>query len=82
LSVESVSASPVPLAHTIPGVVATTSLSRSLVYEEIRKGHLKVRKCGRRTVVLNDDLRAWLLSLPTSDEAIASSHRTSVSEGP
>jgi hypothetical protein len=35
-----------------------------MVYEEIRAGRLKARKCGRRTVVLAADLREWLASLP------------------
>jgi excisionase family DNA binding protein len=44
----------------LPGLV---SLSRSHIYEEIRAGRLRTVKAGRRTLVLAEDLRAWLQSL-------------------
>ena len=38
--------------------------SRSFIYEAIKKGLLKARKGGRRTVILDDDYRRFLESLP------------------
>ena len=58
-----------PLAHTIEGVSQSTTFGRTSIYEAIKAGALKVRKCGRRTVVLDVDLRDWLASLPTRDAA-------------
>lgn len=58
-------AGPTPvLAHSIEDVCRKTSLGRTGVYEEIKAGRLKARKAGRRTVVLDSDLREWLASLP------------------
>jgi predicted DNA-binding transcriptional regulator AlpA len=58
-------AGPTPvLAHSITDVCLKTSLGRTALYEEIKAGRLKARKAGRRTVVLDSDLRAWLADLP------------------
>jgi hypothetical protein len=38
---------------------------RTTAYREIKMGRLRVRKCGKRTLVLQDDAEAWLRSLPT-----------------
>jgi hypothetical protein len=38
--------------------------SRSEIYEALRRGDLKAKKRGRRTVILRDDLAAYLASLP------------------
>jgi len=53
-----------PLAHSINGAQRRANIGRTTIYAEIRAGRLKVRKCGRRTVVLDADLRDWLASLP------------------
>jgi excisionase family DNA binding protein len=52
-------------AFRIPEVCKRTGVGRTTVYAAIKDGSLKARKCGRTTVVLADDLRAWLSSLPT-----------------
>jgi Helix-turn-helix domain len=51
-------------AHSIPEVCAATGLGRDSVYAAIRTGKLIARKYGRRTVVLDDDMRAFLEALP------------------
>jgi hypothetical protein len=38
--------------------------SRSEIYEALRRGDLKAKKRGRRTVILRDDLATYLASLP------------------
>lgn len=55
-----------PLAHTIEQTGKISTLGRTTIYAAIKSGELKARKAGRRTVILDDDLRAWLASLPTS----------------
>jgi hypothetical protein len=35
------------------------------VYEAIKSGELTARKRGRRTIILSDELRRWLESLPS-----------------
>jgi excisionase family DNA binding protein len=38
---------------------------RTKAYEEIKSGRLRAVKCGKRTLVTEDDAEAWLRSLPT-----------------
>ena len=38
--------------------------SRSEIYEALRRGDLKAKKRGRRTVILRDDLADYLAGLP------------------
>jgi excisionase family DNA binding protein len=41
--------------------------SRTKTYEEIRCGRLRAIKCGKRTLITEDDAEGWLRSLPTLD---------------
>lgn len=52
-----------PLAYNITALAKETSLSRSLIYEHIKDGLLKVTKVGRRTIILREDAKNWLASL-------------------
>ena len=38
--------------------------SRSEIYEALRRGDLKAKKRGRRTVILREDLAHYLATLP------------------
>lgn len=51
-------------ALTISEACAVTGLGKTKLYEVIAAGKLKVRKCGKRSLVLRDDLRDFLASLP------------------
>lgn len=53
-----------PLAVTIPGAVETSGLSRSAIYEALKRGDLKARKSGRRTLISFADLDNYLANLP------------------
>ena len=59
----------VPLALGSFEAARAAGVGRSTIFEDIKVGRLKARKAGRRTLILRDDLAAWLASLP---------HRTSV----
>jgi excisionase family DNA binding protein len=37
---------------------------RTTIYEEIKLGRLRARKCGTRTFITEDDAEDWLRSLP------------------
>jgi excisionase family DNA binding protein len=50
------------IGYSIEEAVQASSIGRSLIYEEIRAGNLRATKIGRRTVILADDLKVWLLS--------------------
>lgn len=52
------------LAYYIEDAVTAGGGSRSELYEALRRGDLKARKRGKRTVILRDDLVAYLAALP------------------
>ena len=52
------------LAVSIAEAVRLTGIGRSSLYEAIRRGDLPIRKSGRRTLLLMEDLRQWLSGLP------------------
>ena len=54
------------LAYSIAETCAVARVGRTSIYEAINRGELIARKRGRRTVILADDLRRWLESLPTA----------------
>jgi excisionase family DNA binding protein len=52
------------ISLTILQATQLAALSRSYLYEAIQRGELPIRKAGRRTLVLRQDLENWLNSLP------------------
>jgi excisionase family DNA binding protein len=59
------------LAHSIADVAKITGVGRSFLYEEISAGRLVAKKAGRRTLIFEADLNAWLASLPATRSANA-----------
>ncbi len=55
-----------PIAHSIASAILATdgAVGRTSFYDAIRRGDLVARKLGRRTVILDSDLRRWLDELP------------------
>jgi hypothetical protein len=39
-------------------------VGRTKAYEERNSGRLRTRKCGKRTIITEDDAEEWLSSLP------------------
>lgn len=50
---------------TMPEAVQFSGLSRSALYEALKRGDLSAKKAGRRTLIAFVDLEAYLASLPT-----------------
>jgi excisionase family DNA binding protein len=51
-------------AFAIKEAARVSSLSRATLYEAIKCGALRARKCGARTLILDADLREFLRDLP------------------
>lgn len=54
-----------PIALTVPDAVKASGMSRSAIYEAMKRGDLVARKAGRRTLIHFSELQAYLASLPT-----------------
>ena len=52
------------LALSIDEACARSGVGRTTIYEMIKTGRLLARKCGRRTLILTDDLQRCLETLP------------------
>lgn len=52
------------LAHSVPEACKIANAGRTSIYEAINAGALRAVKRGRRTLILDEDLRNWLQSLP------------------
>lgn len=58
-----------PLAHSVEEAATRANCGRTTVYAAIKSRALAARKIGRRTIVLDEDLRRWLVSLPMREDA-------------
>lgn len=52
------------LAYTIPEAVKASGFTRTRLYEEHAAGRLRMKKAGRRTIILAADLTALVEALP------------------
>lgn len=52
------------LAYSIENAGTMAGVKRDTLYRAIARGELSARKIGARTVILADDLRAWLSRAP------------------
>jgi excisionase family DNA binding protein len=53
-----------PIFMTIPDAVKAAGISRTSIYEALKRGDLTARKAGRRTLISRAGLEAYLASLP------------------
>jgi excisionase family DNA binding protein len=51
---------------SISEACAVAGIGRTKIYQAITDGNLKARKCGKRTLILRDELRDFLASLPNA----------------
>ncbi len=60
-----------PAGLSVIEAARLAGVGRSTIYEELASGRLQARKLGRRTVILDADLRQWLASLPVMKSSAA-----------
>ena len=65
----------VPIAYPIEVVPAVAGVSRTRIFEAVRKQELTIRKAGRASIVTHDDLVAWIRSLPVKGKLLTASER-------
>lgn len=53
-----------PITVTIPGAVKLSGMSRTAIYEAMKRGDLSARKAGRRTLIPYADLQTYIAALP------------------
>jgi excisionase family DNA binding protein len=58
-----------PLALSVTETCKLSGLGRTTVYELIGSNKLPAHKCGRRTIILRDELERALKSLPRAGRA-------------
>ena len=59
------------LAYSVDEAAQLTGLSRDLLYDEMRRGHLRYRKVGRRRLITRQHLEEFL-GLPESPRSLSS----------
>jgi len=58
-----------PLAYTIPEACKAAAVSRTELYRAFARNELSRKKRGKRSLVLAEDLRRWVESLPNASHA-------------
>jgi excisionase family DNA binding protein len=66
-----------PLAYTVDEASQVSRIGRNNLYLAVQTGALRARKLGKKTLILREDLLAWLENLP-----LASSGDDSEAEKP
>lgn len=54
----------IPIAVTIPEAVKLSGMSRTALYEALKRQDITAKKAGRRTLISFADLEAYLANLP------------------
>jgi hypothetical protein len=63
------------IAYTLPQAARIAGVSRTRIFEAVRKQELTIRKAGRASIVTHDDLLAWIRSLPVKGKLLTASER-------
>jgi excisionase family DNA binding protein len=55
---------PIKQSYTVSEFARLNGIGLTKVYEEINAGRLRAYKCGRSTMIFEEDRRAWREALP------------------
>jgi hypothetical protein len=58
------------IAYQLPGAARIAGVSRTRIFDAVRRGELTVRKAGRPGIVTRDDLMARINSLPVKGKGV------------
>jgi hypothetical protein len=58
-----------PIACSIEDAPSLIGVSRTRIFNAVRKNDLTARKAGRSTIIELEELRRWVKSLPTKGRA-------------
>lgn len=61
-----------PLAYSVADACKIAAVSRTTLYEAIRRKEITPRKCGKKTLILADDLKNWVNNLPVAHDVVLS----------
>jgi excisionase family DNA binding protein len=56
------------MAYSVEEISEQTTLSKAFLRNEIRAGKLKVKRCGRRVLILKDDFMNYLNGENTNEK--------------
>ena len=59
------------IAYKIPEAVQVAPVGKTRLYDALNSGALKGHKQGAHTIIMRDDLEAWLQALPEYEPAPA-----------
>jgi excisionase family DNA binding protein len=71
-----------PVAYSVPRAAQLTGLSRSQLYELMKRRELAYVKVGRRRLIAHDDLQALISRHRVAHEMAAPPRNTPASDGP
>jgi excisionase family DNA binding protein len=57
------------IADPVPQAAARLSVSRSMLYLELKAGRIKAVKARNRTLITREEQQRWLASLPEAELA-------------
>jgi hypothetical protein len=58
------------IAYSLPEAARIAGVSRTRIFDAVRRRELTVRKAGRSSIVTHDDLLAWINSLPVKGKGV------------
>jgi hypothetical protein len=58
------------IAYSLPEAARIAGVSRTRIFDAVRREELTIRKIGRSSIVIHDDLLAWIKSLPVKGKGV------------
>lgn len=57
------------IAYTLPEAARIAGVSRTRIFDAVRREELTIRKAGRSSIVTHDELLLWIRSLPVKGKS-------------